>query len=154
MADPLTLSLRITHQMAVSKTFFVFQEAPKVVDGPAAKIFSNVFSVNPPLTGNPDGSVTTKFSWQLQYYAVIGTVGGDEHNVVTNSAWKKVSLGPGGSIVHMTGENKGANWKVPDVDTKDFSGVNGFKLVTDDKFEVDGPSKFFQNTHGLRSTIC
>jgi len=137
MAQPLKLSLNVKHLMPDSKKFFVFQEMPKIDEGPASTVFTNVFLVNPAITGNPDGSTSASFTWNTQYYAVIGTISGNSNNVIKTSNSKPVTLGPNGSVIYMTGKDKGANWG-PEADKQDFGGENGFKLVTDDKFEVDG----------------
>lgn len=136
-----TYTINITHKMQNdAKTFFLFQEIPKVVNDPSGTIYANIFQYAPEVVGQGDGSSTVQFTMVNEFYAIFGTKKGTEKASVTTSSYKKIDLGPGGSIVALTSKNNAPHWD----NTKfshDFSGAGGFKFLTDDSFEITNPSK-------------
>ncbi|KAH8674238.1 hypothetical protein BX600DRAFT_227400 [Xylariales sp. PMI_506] len=138
-----TINIKNLMQNA-DRTFFLFQEVPKVENDPSSKVFSNIYQITPSVTGESDGSSSAGFTVSSNFYAIFGTKRGGPKEKVETSSYKAIRLGPNGSVVAMTTTNNGTSpkWDVPNCGD-DFDGAGGFKFISDGTFDGGAPTDIY-----------
>jgi len=127
-----TCEINITNKWINTK-FYLFQDIPAPTDGPSGQVFTNVFQVSPKVEAERDGSSTLSFSMDNTFYAIFGTSTGEgsKTRIKTNS-FKKIKLGPNGSVVAITNDNGGIIWDETTVQGKKSSDKGGFEFLTNE----------------------
>jgi hypothetical protein len=135
----ITCELTINNESNISKSYFLFQDAPKPTNAPSGKVFANVYDVSAKLQPNYNSHVT----WKLKnkFYALYGTSTEAENGglVVETGASQEVKLGPDGTTVKLLVDEHGQ----PSFDTgvqQKSPAKAGFSFMTS-QFKFPNPCK-------------
>ncbi|KAL8788390.1 MAG: hypothetical protein Q9195_007308 [Heterodermia aff. obscurata] len=140
-----TCSITIINQSNSPKRFLLFQDVPKPKNGPTGNVFWNVYQASPKIESGDDSK--TRFEMDSQFFAIYGTASANDiGNVrVYTSNSKRVKLGPDGSVVALTADEKEEYPKWNDAFDKDkkTAAEGGFSIVTDDKFKFPNKNNIY-----------
>jgi hypothetical protein len=147
----ITCEINITNKWNQAK-FFLFQDTPQPTEGPTGEVFTNIFQVSPKVAAEHDGSSTLSFQMDNTFYALFGTSSGAGSKTrVKTSSYKKIKLGPGGSVVQLSNKNGGIVFNDEAVVGKKCDDKGGFQLLTDDTITDIGNRK---RTHKFPFLPC
>ncbi|KAJ4287281.1 hypothetical protein N0V90_012679 [Kalmusia sp. IMI 367209] len=133
----ITCTINIKNKWNDAK-FFLFQDLPVPDNAPSGKVYTNVFQVSPKVDAARDGSSTLSFRMPNTFYAIYGTSSGEKDDgtpgpktVVATSSFRKIKLGPNGSVIKITAVNGGIEWDDAAVQGQKCADQSGFQFLTD-----------------------
>lgn len=129
----MTCDINITNKWQSTK-FFLFAELPQINDGPSDRLFTNAFQTTDKVPAANDGSSSIDFSLENTFYAIFGTKSSQR---VLTSSYKKITLGPNGSVVAVTYKDDTFEWDTTSVAGKSSDVAGSFQFNTDDSIPSD-----------------
>lgn len=133
----ITCEINIANEFRDTK-FFLFQEVPQAKNGPSGEVFSNIYQVTEKNQAQRDGSSTIQFQMDNTFYALFGSKSGQGGDTrVNTSSFKKVKLGPDGTVVAITDKAGAFVWDDASSAGKKAPNEGGFQFITDDTIPTD-----------------
>jgi len=138
----MTCEINIANKFRDTK-FFLFQEVPRADNGPSGVIYSNIFKVTDSIQAATDGSSTLQFQMDNQFYAIFGSsTGQGTATRINTSSSRKITLGPGGTVVAVTNTTGTFKWDDQAVVGRTADNDGGFQYITDDSIPTDSNSRY------------
>lgn len=112
--------------------FFLFQEIPQITNGPSSQIFTTMYQVTDRVEAENDGSSIVEFQMDSNFFAMFGSLRGQGSVArVETSSFRRIRLGPGGSVVALTAVGGGLKWNDAAVVGRQSSNNGSFQFLTD-----------------------
>ncbi|PSK34454.1 hypothetical protein B9Z65_8780 [Elsinoe australis] len=123
--------------------FFLFQEIPQITNGPSSQIFTTMYQVTDRVEAENDGSSIVEFQMDNNFFAMFGSSRGQGSVArVETSSFRRIRLGPDGSVVALTAAGGGLKWNDAAVVGRQSVNSGSFQFLTDNTIPTNTNSNY------------